>query len=155
MPFYLLAGGWLLGTLIGDAYNDIAYFNRAKGTARVVFFILDFVALAIFMNNKTRRIVIFAMSIAAVLLVGSRQFAGDFSLQWKFGFSQGLGMVALLGSCYYYVRRRYLICFLISCCMAALNLKYGFRSQLGIHFVAAALVLPLFGQARVGRGGPP
>lgn len=152
LPFYLLAGGWLLGTLIADAYHDIGYFNRAKGTARVVFFILDFMALAIFLNNRTRRIVIFAMSIAAVLIVGSWEFSSDFALQWKFGFSQGFSMMALLGSSYYYARRRYLACFLITCFLAGLNLKYGFRSQLGVHFVSAALILPLLGQARGRRG---
>src|ERR1700761_5378196 len=45
LRFYLLAGGWLIGTLISDAYNGIPLFNRAKGEARVVFFILDFIAL--------------------------------------------------------------------------------------------------------------
>src|SRR5271168_1321420 len=55
--FYILAGGWLIGTLIADAYNAMPMYNREKGTARVVFFILDFMALAIFLNRKTRRIV--------------------------------------------------------------------------------------------------
>ena len=77
LRFYILAGGWLVGTLIADAYNGIPLFNRAKGEARVVFFILDFVALAIFLNRKTRRIVIFALSIALVLLVSSWQFVGE------------------------------------------------------------------------------
>ena len=36
--FYLLTLGWFLGTLIADEANGIAAFNRAKGTARVVFF---------------------------------------------------------------------------------------------------------------------
>jgi hypothetical protein len=37
--------------------------------------------------------------------------------------------------------------------MAGLNLIYGFRSQLAIHFVAAVLILPLFGQAQTRRDG--
>ena len=56
---------------IADTYNNIWVFLRMKGTARVVFFILDFIALAICINNKTRRMVIFALSIAFVLLLTS------------------------------------------------------------------------------------
>jgi hypothetical protein len=147
LRFYILAGGWLLGTLIADAYNGIPMFNRAKGLARVVFFILDFMALAIFLNRKPRRIVIFALSIAFVLLVGSSEFSGDFSLRWKFGFSQGFAIVALLGSSYYYAKQKYRVCLLIFAVLAGLNLNYGFRSQLGVHFVSVVLILPLFAQS--------
>jgi hypothetical protein len=152
LRFYMLAGGWLVGTLIADAYNGIGWFNRAKGTARVVFFILDFVALAIFLNRKTRRILIFALSVAFLLLLSSWQFAGDFSLQWKFGFSQGFAMLALLGASYFYAKRRYRLCFLISVLLAGLNLHYGFRSQLGVHFISAILILPLFAEADRRKG---
>ncbi len=147
--FYILAGAWLLGTQIADIYNGIPAFNRAKGTARVVFFILDFVALAILINNKTRRIVIFALSIAAVLITTSLQFP-EFMLRWKFGISQGLAIIALLVSSHYYAGRRYRICLLISLALAALNLRYGFRSQLAVHFVAMVLIWPLSAHAKHG-----
>jgi hypothetical protein len=148
LMFYVLAGGWFLGTQIADLYNGIGSFNRMKGTARVVFFIFDFMALAIFINNKTRRIVIFAVSIAAVLITASLMFSAEFMLRWKFGVSQGLAILALLGSSYFYAQRRYRVCFLISLVLAALNLRYGFRSQLGVHFVAMVLIWPLAGQGR-------
>jgi hypothetical protein len=147
--FYVLAGGWFIGTLIADAYNAMPMYNREKGTARVAFFILDFMALAIFLNRKTRRIVIFALSVAFVLLASSSQFSEDFSLRWKFGFSQGFAILALSGSSYFYAKQKYRKCFVISVVLAGLNLHYGFRSQLGVHFVSAVLILPLF--ARSGR----
>ncbi len=151
--FYILTGAWLLGTLISDAYNGIGAFNRAKGIARVVFFALDFMALAILINNKTRRIVIFALSFATVMFLGSLQFRGDFLEEWKFGVAQGIAVLALLGSSHFYSRRKYWICFLISMVLAGLNLRYGFRSQLMVQLVAAVLVLPLFDDARTGRNG--
>jgi hypothetical protein len=150
--FYILVGGWLLGTLVADAYHDIGAFNRAKGTARVVFFALDFMALAILINNKIRRIVVFALSYAAMMFLGSLQF-GDFLLKWKFGIGASVAVVALLGSSYFYARRRYGICLLISLFLASLNLVYGYRSQLAVHFVAAVLILPLSRQARTSRNG--
>jgi O-antigen ligase len=153
LMFYILAGGWFIGTQIADTYNGIWIVLRMKGTARVVFFILDFVALAILLNNKTRRFVIFALSIAVVLILGSWQsFSGDFNVQWKFGLSQGIAIFALLGSSYFYSKGNYRIWFLISFVLAALNLHYGFRSQLAIHFVASVLIWPLSAEIRTRHG---
>ncbi|MGA3224798.1 MAG: hypothetical protein ABSC65_13615 [Acidobacteriaceae bacterium] len=152
LMFYILAGGWFIGTQIADTYNGIWIVLRMKGTARIVFFILDFVALAILLNNKTRRLVIFALSIAVVLVLSSWQsFGGDINIQWKFGLSQGLSIFALLGSSYFYAKGKYRICFFISFVLAALNLHYGFRSQLAIHFVAAVLIWPHSAKIRKGR----
>ena len=142
--FYILAGGWFLGTQIADVYNGIGGFNRMKGTARVVFFILDFMALAILINNKSRRIFVFALSLASMLFISSFQFSGEFLIQWKFGLSHAFAMVALLASSYFYKRRKYWICFSITLFLAALNLRYAFRSQLVILVVSAVLILPIF-----------
>jgi hypothetical protein len=152
--FYFLTIAWLLGTLIADTYADSPPENRMKGTARVIFFILDFTALAIFLNDKTRRIIVFTLSIVFVLLYGSREFSRDFLLVWKFGLSQSAAMVGALISSYYYAKRRYRICFFIALGMVILNLKYGFRSQLVIGLIAAVLVLPFF-EPRRGRGTIP
>jgi hypothetical protein len=126
--FYMAVGGWLLGTLIADEYNDIWWQLRAKGVARVVFFAIDFIGLAILLNNRTRRFIIFIMSLGAVLLIGSREFATDFSLQWKFGLSHATTIACLLGSTYFYTRRRYWVCFSIALVLAGLNFHYGARS---------------------------
>jgi O-antigen ligase len=151
--FFILTGAWLLGTLISDAYNGIGALNRAKGIARIAFLVLDFTALAILINNKIRRIVIFALSFAVVEFTGSWQFRAGFAQQWKFGVAEGVAVVALLVSSHFYIRRRYGICFLIAMILAGLNLRYGFRSQLVVQLVAAVLVLPLFDEARTGRNG--
>jgi O-antigen ligase len=151
--FYILTGAWLIGTLIADAYNGTGAFNEAKGIARVVFFFLDFMALAILLNNKTRRFVVFALSFGSVMLIGSLQFRGDFLEEWKFGVSQFLAVAVLLVSSHYYAKRRFGICFLISLVLAGLNLRYGFRSQLVVQLVAAVLVLPLFDEAKTWRHG--
>jgi hypothetical protein len=148
LMFYLVAGGWLIGTILADTFNGIGAFNRAKGTARVIFFVLDFVALAVLINNKARKIVVFALGLTALSLVGSWQFSGDFQLQWKFGVSQAFATLALLVSSYFYVRRRYWACFWISLVLAGLNLHYGFRSQLIFHVISVVLILPLFEGSR-------
>jgi hypothetical protein len=149
--FYVLVGGWLLGTVIADSYFSTFFANRLKGIARVVFFCLNFMALAILINDKTRRMVIFSLSIALVMGRIGMEFAGDFSLMWKFGLSGAVAVVALLASSYYYVQRRFTVCFLISLGLAGLNLYYGFRSQMVVHLIAAVLVLPIFDSARTMR----
>jgi hypothetical protein len=156
--FYILAGGWFLGTQIADIYNGIPWYGRMKGTARVVFFVLDFIGLAILINNKTRKILVFALSLATLLFLSSMEFSSDFTLQWKFGLSHACAMMALLVSAYYYKRRRYWICFAIALLLAVMNLRYGARSQLVIHVISAVLILPIFdsaqAQASSARGTP-
>ena len=74
--FYVLTLAWLLGTIVADLYVGIGLPFRMKGIARVVFFGLDFMVLAILINNKTRRMIIFALSIAAVMLVFVEELPG-------------------------------------------------------------------------------
>ncbi len=50
---------------MADLYVGSPAVFRMKGLARVVFFALDFIALAILINNKTRRMIVFALSIVA------------------------------------------------------------------------------------------
>jgi hypothetical protein len=144
--FYILVGGWLLGTIIADFYFGSPLTNRLKGTARVIFFGLNFIALAILINGRTRRMVIFAISLAIVMTSSGLGFGG-ISLMWKFGLSGAVAITGLLVSSYYYAQGKYWRCLLISLFLAWLNLYYGFRSQLVVHLVSAVLVLPLFGQS--------
>ena len=142
--FYVLTLGWLLGTVVADLYVGIGLPFRMKGIARVVFFGLDFMLLAILINNRTRRIIILALSIVAVMLVFSRDFRGDFLTEWKFGISSSVTILALLGCSYYYARKKYRNCIIIYLVLVVLNLKFAFRSQMVVDLVAAALTIPIF-----------
>ena len=138
-----------MGTLIADEYNGIGAFNRAKGTARVVFFCLDFMAIAILINNETRKFIVFALSIVAVMLSIAGHFQGETLTAFKFGGSSTMIIISLLASSYFYAKRRYRICIGISLALAALNLGFAFRSQVAIVLVSSVLSLPIL----VGRGG--
>jgi hypothetical protein len=153
--FYLLVSCWLFGTIVGDLYLGSPLANSIKGTARVVFFTLDFITLAILTNNNTRRLVIFQLSIFVQMFFIMRFFRGDFLTQWKFGGSSIVTITALLISSYFYSRRRYWICFFIVLGLAGLNLIFAFRSQIATDFISAALILPIFAKARTaGRTSP-
>jgi hypothetical protein len=142
--FYVLTLAWLLGTIMADLYVGIAPAFRMKGIARVVFFGLDFMVLAILINNKTRRMIIFALSIVAVMFVFARSFQGDFLTEWKFGISSAVTILALLGCSYYYARKNYRNCIIIYLVLVVLNLKFAFRSQMVVDLVAAVLTIPIF-----------
>jgi O-antigen ligase len=151
--FYVLVGAWFLGTIIADMYTGSPMVNRMKGTARVVFFGLNFMTLAILIGNNTRRMVIFILTIAIVMFRISMAFREDTPIMWKFGLGGTVAVAALLVSSHYYARRKYWICVLISVGLAALNLNFGFRSQLVVHLVSGVLLVPLFDKAAVRRGG--
>ncbi len=151
--FYVLVGAWLFGTIVGDLYLGSPLQNSIKGVARVVFFAFDFMALAILINDKPRRVIVFALSIVAVMLMIMRQFRGEFLTQWKFGGSSSVTILALLVSSYFYVRRRYWVCVCIAFAVAGLNLVFAFRSQIGIDLVSLALILPIFSQTRASSAG--
>ena len=111
----------------------------------MVFFALDFMALAILINDRTRRFITFALSIAAVMISLSRGYRGDFSTEWKFGIASFVTIVALLGASRYYARRRYGVCLVdLPCFRAALSLKFAFRSQMVVVLIAAVLTIPIF-----------
>jgi O-antigen ligase len=146
--FLILVCAWLLGTVAADANIDNYAVNRMKGMARVVFFAFNFIALAIRINHKTRRMIIFALSICIVMLTYGREFRGDFLTQWKFGYASALTILALLAASYYNARKKYKTCVSIFLLLAALNLYFAFRSQMVIVLIAGALTIPVFENRR-------
>ena len=151
--FYILAGGWFLGTQIADTYNGMPAYNRIKGTARVVFFILDFMALAILINNKGRRIFVFAMGLATLMFLSSFDYVEDFAASVEIRVEPRLRDDGAAASpAYYYRRQRYAICFSIAFVMAVINFRNGFRSQLVILAISTVLILPIFDNAPAKAG---
>jgi O-antigen ligase len=153
--FYILMGAWLFGTIAADIYLGTPATSRMKGGARVVFFALDFMALAVLLNNRSRRMVVFALSIVVVMLFIARQFRGEFLTQWKFGLASSVIILSLLVSSYFYARRKYWVCILISLALAAVNTALAFRSQVVIVLLSAAFTIPLLDQRGGGPNGRP
>jgi O-antigen ligase len=146
--FLVLVAAWLLGTLAADANIDNYAINRMKGVARVVFFAFDFMALAILINHKVRRMIVFALSIVAVMIFSGREFRGDFLTEWKFGYSSAFTILALLAASHYNEKKKYKTCLAIFLLLGLLNLYFAFRSQVVIVLIAAALTLPIFEDQR-------
>lgn len=140
--FWLLLFGWLIGTIYGDLANGMPFANQMKGLARVGFFGLDFVFVATLINRKTRGMVVFALGVAAFMLLTALGGNLD-ATSWKFGGSQGITILALLASSYFYSKRRYLVCAAIFLALAAANLAMAFRSPLAFDLMAMVITLPI------------
>ena len=84
---YILLGGWLFGTIGGDLYLGTSVASKLKGIARVVFLGLDFAALAVLINRKTRGFIVFLLADAVLLFLGAQKFGGggDILTEWKYG----------------------------------------------------------------------
>jgi energy-converting hydrogenase Eha subunit A len=146
--FYVLALAWLFGTIAGDVYLGTPRAQSLKGIARVVFFVVDFIGLAIMTNKSSRRMVIFLLSIFVQMILIMRYFRGDFLIQWKFGGSSIVTITALLFACRWYSQKRYGLYFLVVLGIASLNLIFAFRSQIVTDFLSLILVLPILSQTR-------
>jgi hypothetical protein len=154
MWFYILLAGWLFGTIGGDLYLGTAVASKLKGIARVVFLGMDFAALAILIDRKTRGYVVFLLADAVLLFVGAQKFGGggDFLTEWKYGLDGTVTILALVVSSYYFGKGRYLISVLIGLGLAALNLIFAVRSQMAVALMSAVVVLPIAG-IRKGQAG--
>jgi hypothetical protein len=142
--FYLLLFGWFLGTIMSDVYMDSPFSSRLKGIARVVFFGLDFIVLAILINRKARGLIVFALSMIPVRIMGVRALAGEFSIQWKFGLGICAAVVLTLISSHFYAQRKYWTSVFLSLFLAALNLIFAARSAILVALVSCALIMPVF-----------
>jgi O-antigen ligase len=151
--FYLLLGLWLFGTVAADLYLGSTMTNSMKGIARVVFLGLDFTALAILIDGKTRGMIVFTLGFIPAMLKIAFAFREDFLVAWKFGLAYALTLMALLVSCYFYVQRRHWIYVSISLGMAALNLIFASRSQVAIDLISLTLVLPILRRKHSLQGG--
>jgi O-antigen ligase len=153
LGFYFFLGLWLFGTVVADLYLGSSMVNSAKGIARVIFLGLDFTAVAILVNRKTRGVVVFTLGFVPVMLYIAAAFRADFLVAWKFGLGYAITLVALLISCRFYQRQRYWVCVAISLGMAGLNLIFAARSQVAIDLISLVLVLPILrGRDTLQRG---
>lgn len=142
--FYILLLLWLFGTIINDIYLGVSPGDRMKGVARIVFFGMDFMTLAILINQRIRGMIAFAVSIVVVMCWYFVSFQAEFDTRWKFGGSSAVTISVLLISSYFYKNRRYWICAALACLIGVLNLKFAFRSQLAVDALSGLLILPIF-----------
>ena len=147
-----LIGLWLLGQILTDVYRTTAAVDWMRGDARIVFFAIDLVCIAILLAHNERRRMIFigAYGIGSLLvtvLQPPELMADD---PWKFGYSTGVNTLLVLASCFLYTRRWYSLTALTLAGVVCINLVQNFRSAVLTILIGMVLVIPLVPE-RVGR----
>ncbi|MFZ0746284.1 MAG: O-antigen ligase family protein [Terracidiphilus sp.] len=147
-----LMGLWLLSQVLTDIYRGTEARDWMRGDARIVFFAIDIVCLAVLLTRNERRKVIFIAgyaigSLLAVRFQPALEVADD---PWKFGYSRGTIIFVVLVSCFFYRRRQYIIAGIFLAGIMGVNLFENYRSPVLDLLVATALVMPVVPE-RIGR----
>lgn len=142
--FYLMAL-WLGSQIITDIYRNTAAIDWMRGDANIIFFAIDIAGLSVLLKGNDRRKVIFLAAFAVGSLISIRLQPTDYfhDYPWKFGYSEGVNLLVVLASCYFYSRRRYLFAGLMLAGIAAVNLLVNYRSPVLFMMIVLALTMPV------------
>lgn len=140
--FLLLAGLWLLGQVFTDLVQGTPFHDYSRGWAKIGFTIVNFCALFLLLNGRSRRIVLYAAGLAAGGVVQYFVNPGIYAAAhpWKFGYGVSVTWflvltamaVAGLG------RTGWFSAIGLIVGASALNVFMGFRSLGGVLFLVAA-----------------
>jgi O-antigen ligase len=136
--FLALALVWLLAQVLTDMARGIPFTDYARGWAKIVFFLLDFVALYLLLSPQPDRLTLFAWGLAAggllQFIISPNEFAA--TAPWKFGAGASVTLASLLLVMKFWARRPLAQAAALSG-LSLLNLYLNFRSMGGICFLTA------------------
>jgi hypothetical protein len=142
---YVLMALWLGNQIFTDIYRGTASIDWMRGNAGILFFATNLAFLTILLARNQRRKIVFIVAFAiGSLLVAwflPSQFAEDDP--WKFGYSTGVNLLAVLASSYLFHLRRYLFSGIVLLGIVAVNLKENFRSPILLLLIAIVLTVPI------------
>lgn len=149
---FLLAGLWLMSQVLTDIYRQSATLDWLRGDASIVFLILDMAGMLMLLRGNERRKVMFlaASACSTILMTRFHPTRSALAAPWKFGYSGGVDILVVLGSCFFYARRRFGIVLLLFAAIAGVNLLENDRGNVLDMLMTVALVVPVIPE-RVGR----
>lgn len=138
-----LGGLWLFGLVFSDIYRGTTFHDYSRGWANVVFVLIDFASLALLIDDRWRRVTLFAAGLAVgqvlQFYVNPVSFAaGD---PWKFGYGSAVTLAGVLLASRPGVYRRPVVATGIVIALGVINIKMGFRSLGGICFLTAVMAV--------------
>jgi hypothetical protein len=141
--FVLLGLLWLYGQVATDVYRGTQLHDLARGWSNVLFTLLDFIVLALLLDGRPRRYVLFTAGVAVGSLLAflSDPAGTDLGQPWKFGLATPIALGLVVVACMPRVRRVRFSGALILGVVALLNLVRDFRSLALIAFLAALYLL--------------
>jgi hypothetical protein len=152
LVLFVFLGLWFLGQVFTDAYREVEFADRMRGMAAILFLAVEIAFLASLLAESRRRTIIFLAARAIGSLAMARVQPMRYALEdpWKFGYSSGVIILAVLISCFFYARRKYAFALVVLVGIMMVNLLQNFRSAFLDVLVAAVLVLPIVPE-RIGR----
>lgn len=157
--FYILASVWLLAQIATDLHVGSETQDFLRGSARIVFFMIDFTAVRIITRNNLDRAMLFLVVVligAAAkfyLGTGNLEKTGEFHLDWKFGYGQAFTITALfVGAWLSALARTNIAGSALGFAAAVFNLFLNARSLFGQTAFAAFVgtILSMRRKARIG-----
>ena len=142
---FVLLGFWLCGQIFSDALRRTNTVDWLRGNALIVFFAIDLIGLAALLGKNERRKVIFASGFAlSTLLAAWFEPALDLPDDpWKWGYSTGANLAAVLISTYLIHRRLYLFAGIVFAGIVFVNLFENYRSPVLFFLITVALTMPV------------
>ena len=143
IPVLGLMGLWLFGQVITDLIQRTPTADAMRGFAAIAFFAIDVVGVAALLRgNERRKVAFFVGNALGSMVAGTIRFLGT-DIFWKFGISYGLMMLAVIGSCYLYRRRMFVLTGSVFLLMVTVNLLFNYRSPILFAVLTMVLVLPV------------
>ena len=154
---FSLLGLWLLSQILSDAYHHTVVADRMRGMAGIIFFTIEIAFFAMSLAGNERRKAIF-LTAYALGSIGLTQFQPNVMAvtgrspedDWKWAYSFGVTMLALLASSFLAERRRQGVSILLLLGISAVDLLMNSRSAFLTLLVTAVLVFPVIPD-RIGR----
>lgn len=126
---------WLLAQVVTDLILGVETVNFLRGWSNISFFLLEYLAIYLIVNNSKRRLLFFAIGISIgqifQYLINPNEFAigGDY---WKFGIGFAITFLFVIGSSLSIISyKKYLSC-VILLGTAVLNFMLEYRSLGGV-----------------------
>lgn len=153
---FALLSLWLLAQVLSDTYNHTVVADRMRGMAGIIVFTIEitFFTMSLAGNERRKAIFLTAYAIGSVLLAQFQPNIAAVALEgadkWKWSYSFGITMLALLAGSFLAARRRQALALLLLLGISAVDLLMNFRSAFLTLLVTTVLVFPIIPD-RIGR----
>ncbi|HMG84951.1 MAG TPA: hypothetical protein VK574_04380 [Terracidiphilus sp.] len=155
---FVLLGLWFLAQVLSDAYNHTVWLDRMRGMAGIIVFTTEiaFLAMVVAENERRKTIFITAFAIGSVVLTRYQPNVAAIGLEgadaWKWSYSFGVTILALLASSLLAARGRQVFALLLLIGVSAIDLLMNSRSAFLMLLVSTVLAFPIIPD-QIGRFG--
>ncbi len=147
-----LGAGWFVWQIVTDLIQGTPYEDYARGWAKIIFFMVNFVVIYMVIYGNRRRTALFlagaAVALAASVIVRPGYFTeGN---PWKFGYGLPVSLAIIWMCQVNFVYRRWVLAVGLCLLMTAAHMYLGWRSMAGIFGLTGFY---LMGQGLLGQRG--